>query len=407
MFEQTRAASEIIGGGGSLLLEGDGARWSDALQPFEGQAQCVYVDPPFMTGDAFTRRRFYGEQGWRTGVPYPVYPAYSDKFPDRETYLRFLRGLAENGKRLLGDTGLFCMHLDWRSSAWARLVCDEVFGEERFLNEIIWAYESGGRAKRYFSRKHDVILVYGRSRKYRFDLTRVPVARESVRRNHMKRRRDDSGRAYRSIRSGGREYRYYDDAPAYPGDVWSDISHLQQRDPERTGYATQKPVRLVERLLLPTVAAGDLVCDLCCGSGTTLAAASRLDCRFLGVDESPEALAIARSRLTDAPMTLSSPCDESPAPLEGSYDPATGMLLLTGFHASHPAFPATRSAMDALEGWSAGRLTDGVMRTEQTFQRSHAHPDLPLMTLLSPGEGDPAVIATDASGRRRAYVWRV
>ena len=86
------------------------------------------------------------------------------------------------------------------------------------------------------------------------------------------------------ITSNGKEYRYYDDEPVYPGDVWSDISILQQRDPERTGYATQKPLKLLERLLLPVTNPGDLVVDLCCGSGTTLEEAQKLVLEDAGLE---------------------------------------------------------------------------------------------------------------------------
>ena len=92
----------------------------------------------------------------------------------------------------------------------------------------------------------------------------------------MRRCVDENGRSYSQITTGGKVYRYYDDAPVYPGDVWSDISHLQQKDPERTGYPTQKPLKLLERLLLPVVREGDMVADLCCGSGTAMEAAQSL-----------------------------------------------------------------------------------------------------------------------------------
>ena len=133
--------------------------------------------------------------------------------------------------------------------------------------------------------------------------------------NHMRRHVDPDGRVYRSIRANGRVYTYYDDDPVYPGDVWTDISHLQQKDPERTGYATQKPVKLLDRLLRPIVQPGDLVCDLCCGSGTTLVAAQALGCRVLGVDCSPEALMTARSRIRRDDLMVICPCAPEEAPL--------------------------------------------------------------------------------------------
>ena len=406
MFVQVSIPRETAGAGHSLLLCADASADAPELQGFAGQAQCVYMDPPFMTGGSFVRRRRFGTAGWRTGRPAPEYPGYEDQFPSREAYLAMVEGLIRQAHRLLKDTGVFCLHLDWRVSAYARILCDEIFGADMFLNEVVWAYESGGRARRYFSRKHDVILLYGRSKKYRFDLRKVPLERSEHRRNHMRRAVDEEGRAYRSIKSAGREYRYYDDEPVYPGDVWTDISHLQQKDPERTGFATQKPLKLLERLLKPLVEPGDLVCDLCCGSGTTLAAAQGLGCRVLGVDVSPEALMMTRSRLDTTDMTVLCPCENDDAMLEGIFDKQSGLLLLTGFHATHPAFPQTERAMDVLESWSAGRLAPQEMRVDCSFGRSVGQPELPLFCILPEGDSPACVSTVDAAGRRRTYVWK-
>ena len=159
MFEQVDIRRETAGKGRSLLLCADGAADVPELRDYEGKAQCVYIDPPFMTGERFSRRRRFGAPGWRTGRPAPEYPAYDDHFESKEDYLALLEGLIRQAHRLLKDTGVFCLHLDWRMSAYARILCDEIFGEELFLNEVIWAYESGGRARKYFSRKHDVIQI--------------------------------------------------------------------------------------------------------------------------------------------------------------------------------------------------------------------------------------------------------
>lgn len=100
--------------------------------------------------------------------------------------------------------------------------------------------------------------------------------------------------------SGGKEYRYYDDEPAYPGDVWDDISHLQQKDPQRTGYETQKPLKLLERIVSCSSQEGDLICDLFAGSGTSAVAAAGLNRRFLCVDQSPLAIATTGKRLAQS-----------------------------------------------------------------------------------------------------------
>ena len=406
MFEQVDIRRETAGRGRSLLTCQDATADSPELCAFDGQVQCVYIDPPFMTGERFSRRRRFGAPGWRTGRPAPEYPAYDDHFESKQDYLTLLEGLIRRAHRLLKDTGVLCLHLDWRMSAYARILCDEIFGEELFLNEVIWAYESGGRARKYFSRKHDVILLYGRTKKYRFDLRKVPLERAEHRRNHMRRAVDEEGRAYRAIISAGKEYRYYDDEPVYPGDVWTDISHLQQKDPERTGYSTQKPLKLLDRLLRPLVEPGDLVCDLCCGSGTALAAAQALGCRVLGVDISPEALMVTRSRLNPENLTVICPCALDETLLEGTFDAMTGLMLLTGFNATHPAFPRVERAMDVLESWSAGRLTPDGIRVEFSFGRSVKQPELPLFCILPDGRGAACVSTVDAAGRRRTYIWR-
>ena len=403
MFRLIQTNVERVGDNG-VLLQADASQPHEMLDALAGQAQCVYIDPPFMTGDSFKRRRSFGESGWRTGRQSVVLPAYEDKFDTREEYLAFLRALIQRAKALLAPTGVFCLHLDWRNAAWGRILCDEIFGEKMFLNEIVWAYESGGRATKRFSRKHDTILLYSRGRKYTFDISKVALTRSGARKNHMRRQVDEKGSSYSSIRSGGKEYRYYDDAPVYPGDVWTDISHLQQRDPERTGYATQKPLKLLERLLKPVVNPGDLVIDLCCGSGTTLVAANRLGCRYVGVDQHADALHVASARLKMS-YALQAPSNMGKAQLDATFDPATGVVTLLGFDAQDATYPKDEDRLAAVEQWRAGRVVDGEMVSAQAFWRSRKHPDLPVWTLIPEGEGVPAVSVTDASGRRYVYIW--
>lgn len=406
MFEAVEISREITGSGQNLLLCGDVYQQQPALSALAGQVQAVYIDPPFMTGETFTRRRRFGTSGWKTGRPMPEYPAYIDRFADTKEYLELLRSLIECAKDLLKPTGVLYLHLDWRTSAYARLLCDEIFGEDMFLNEIVWSYESGGRAKKYFSRKHDTILLYARSKDYHFDLRRVPLVRAEHRKNHMRRCVDENGRSYSQITTGGKVYRYYDDAPVYPGDVWSDISHLQQKDPERTGYPTQKPLKLLERLLLPVVREGDMVADLCCGSGTAMEAAQSLGCRFVGVDKNPEAILTTASRLECSDLTIDCPCTMDETPLEGEYNGHGGMLLLTGFHAAHPSFPKTEQQLDTLESWSVGKITPEGLQVMQRFRRSRKQPELPWFCVLPEGCGDIAVSTVDAAGRKRVYRWK-
>ena len=398
VFSQVRADREIFGNGENLLVCGSVMKLPEEIRALQGKAQCVYVDPPFMTGEKFMRRRPYGEKGWRTGTPAPRYPAYEDRYTSEKQYLRLLRRVISVARFLLSETGVFYLHLDWRMSAQARIMCDREFGKTRFLNEIIWAYESGGRSKKTFSRKHDTILLYAKSKDYFFDLTRVPLPREG-KRNHMARGRDEQGRMFSRITSNGREYRYYDDDPVYPSDVWSDISILQQRDPERTGYATQKPLKLLERLLLPVTNPGDLVVDLCCGSGTALEAAQQLDCRFAGLDLNPEAVAVSLSRLKLKDLTVICPCGgqaELLAENEGDR------FVMNGLDISHSAFPARTSTLDNLEAWETGVIEEGVFRADQSFRRSFRYPEL--QQSIRTDQPVSAVMTTDAAGIRRAYI---
>lgn len=264
-------------------------------------ADLVYLDPPFATGRS------------RRGAKSPSASSPPLEFGDRWEgglggYLDWLAALLVEARRLLARSGSLVLHLDYRAAPAARLLLDAIFGPERFLGEIIWHYGSGGRASRHFHRKHDTLLWYSKGPDYRFFPEAVSVprsrcpacGRDRANWNHMRRRTDETGRAYRSIRSAGREYRYYDDERVLSPDVWQDISHLQQRDPERVGWPTQKPLALMGRLVAAFTLPGDLVADLTAGSGTTLAAAQAGARRFLGVEVSPEAAALAWRRLGDA-----------------------------------------------------------------------------------------------------------
>ena len=394
---------EVFGDGTSLLLQGNVMKPPPALQMLYGQVQCVYLDPPFMTGKRFSRKRAYGEQGWKRGTPALTLPGFADCFENEQVYLRLLRKMILLSREMLNETGVFYLHLDWRMAAKAKILCDRIFGENCFLNEIIWSYESGGRTKKCFPRKHDNILMYSKGKNYRFDLTRLPLSRSETRKNHMARGIDADGRIYSSIVSHGKEYRYYDDEPVFPGDVWNDIGFLQQRDPERTGYTTQKPLKLLERLLRPVVDPGDWVADLCCGSGTTLAAAQNLGCRFAGMDIDAAAVAVTLARLKPENLTAVCDCVRDETELLASYYKETERLRVEGLRIpessllTHPEWN--------LESWETGTLEKGVFRVEKSYRRSFIYPAL-VDSLQIPAEKiPPAILTTDAAGMRRIFVW--
>lgn len=201
--------------------------------------------------------------------------------------------------RVLKQTGSFYLHCDPTASHYLKLILDAIFvangGDYR--NEIIWAYESGGRPKQDFGRKHDIIFRYTKSRQWMFNSDDIRLSRQLTRHNHMKRGVDEDGRVFHSIRSGGKIYKYYDDEGVIPSDVWTEFSHLQQKDPERLGYPTQKPEALLERIIKASSNEGNVVLDAYCGCGTTIAVAERLKRKWIGIDITYQSISLMLRRL--------------------------------------------------------------------------------------------------------------
>ena len=385
----------------------------ELLARYAGQVQMVYLDPPFNTGKQFEMKVRIGEKGYKDGNPSLSLPAYDDRWESKEAYLSMMRETLVLARDLMKKEGTIFVHIDCRMHAHMRLLMDEIFGENNFLNEIIWSYQSGGRARTYFPRKHDVILFYAKSRSYYFNIKAVPVARGDARSNHMKRGTDEDGRTYRSIMSGGREYRYYDDEPAFPGDVWDDVSHLQQKDPQRTGYETQKPVRLLERIIRCSTQEGDLVCDLFCGSGTTAVAAASLGRRFLCVDQSALAVSVAGKRLsqsTSAQPTgvcydVEAPCGEDDCFVEAEVYPAiTSYTVHLMSFDSVAAREAGICGLDAVDQWSAGFVQGDMYRSCVASVRTAVTPKLQLTMEMPVCAGEPCIMIVDIWGNRRFYL---
>ena len=272
------------------LILGDKRDVLPALLPeFEGRINLIYIDPPFMTGRDFKN----GSQ-----------LAYSDKWDNNlDAYLSWLYEAFVLLHRLLAHSGSLYVHLNWRVTHYAKVLLDEVFGFSPqgegpgFKNEIIWHYQSGGRASKHYARKHDTILFYTKSAQYCFHPERIGERRGAQKRNHMRQRIDADGRVSWTIKSAGRIYSYGEDSLMTPSDVWNDISHLHQKDPERNGYATQKPTALIERIILASSEERDLILDCFCGSGVTPLAAQQLGRRWIAGDQSELALQLTRERL--------------------------------------------------------------------------------------------------------------
>ena len=332
-LEKVSCMFEVHGSGVSRLYLQDALEClPNLVKEYSGKVQLIYIDPPFFTGREYYHSRFAGKTSTEAITD------YSDKWESKEQLLSLLKSVLAGCRQLLSPQGSIYVHMDYRLGPYVRLIMDEIFGEQNFLNEIIWHYKSGGTAKKYFSRKHDTILFYRKSAKCYFDISPLGVSRGKERRNHLRHNVDSDGRVFWSIRSNGKEYRYYEDSPVYPSDVWDDIPHLQQKDRERTGYATQKPEKLLERIILVSSRPGDYVCDLFCGSGTTLVVANRNNRKFLGVDSSPVAFSVSRGRLLGADMLLHlQDCQEDPAiKLNVSVQDGCVEVLLCGYDTAVP-----------------------------------------------------------------------
>lgn len=309
------------GGPGLFMLGQAQEAGRKLLESHAGRVQLIYLDPPFGTGDTFAVKT--GPKGKTLKIP-----AYEDNLSE-DAYMEMMHSVLTLCHDLLSKDGTIYLHVDYRMAAYLKVMMDGIFGKSNFLNEIIWAYKSGGRATRHFSRKHDDILVYRRSSGSYFNIEAVGAPRGADRRNHMKQQVDESGRVFYSIRSGGKVYKYYEDSLVFPSDVWTDIEHLHQRDPERTGYSTQKPEALLRRIILASSKEGDIVADFFSGSGTTAATAAKLGRKWIAADASPAALMTLRKRLLEHHSDTSLFSSQQPMKIEYLSAPSYKMPCIS------------------------------------------------------------------------------
>ena len=297
----TEAGAAVVVGGECLSILG---RLGD------GVVNLIYVDPPFNTGKPQVKRTLKvrrhegtqdaqdaqgaegaegvseagGQQGKaRVGFGGKQYQArevsrlsYQDSYAD---YAAFLRPRLEQARRVLADDGALFVHLDAREAHYIKVMLDEIFGRDSFINEIIWAYDYGGRSKSRWSAKHDTILFYAKNPKcYTFNyaaIDRVPYMAPSLVGEEKAKR----GKT--------------------PTDVWWQTI-VPTNSKEKTGYPTQKPLAILERIIKVHSNAGELVLDFFAGSGTTGIAAAQNGRRCILVDENPEALAVIARRFEEA-----------------------------------------------------------------------------------------------------------
>ena len=260
----------------------------DVLRELEADSvELIYVDPPFNTGRRQSRPRMKtvrDEAGDRVGFGGRRYrtelvsgekagAGYGDRFDD---FIGFLRPRMEEAYRVLSATGSLFFHIDYREVHYCKVMLDEIFGRECFQNEIIWAYDYGARSTKRWPAKHDNILWYTRNpQRYTFNLSecdRIPYMAPGL----VGPEKAARGKT--------------------PTDVWWHTI-VSPTGKEKTGYATQKPLGILERIVKVHSNAGDLVLDFFAGSGTTGEAAAKNGRRFLLVDENAEAIRVMKKRL--------------------------------------------------------------------------------------------------------------
>ena len=204
-------------------------------------------------------------------------------------------------QRVLKMDGSFYLHCDPTASHYLKLLLDAVFASQggEFQNEIIWCYTIGGKSKKRFAEKHDVILFYTKSSKniHTFNAQAASIARKSN--SHMKVQVDAEGRKFqvKTDRKTGKVYLYAVDAGKIAEDYWTDIETLNREDKERLGYPTQKPESLLERIIGTSSNVGDVVLDAYCGCGTTIVAAERLKRAWIGMDITYQSISVTLRRL--------------------------------------------------------------------------------------------------------------
>jgi site-specific DNA-methyltransferase (adenine-specific) len=263
----------------------------DVLPRFADQSfQLIYIDPPFNTGRAQTRKLMrtvpdeggdrIGFEGRRYATRLLAESSYRDAFED---YLAFLAPRLEHARRLLAREGTLYFHIDYREAHYCKLLLDEIFGRECFLNELIWAYDYGARSRRRWPSKHDTILVYVRDPSaYYFDSAEVD------REPYMAPGLVTPEKAARG---------------KLPTDVWWHTI-VPTSGAEKTGYPTQKPMGILRRMVSASTRPGDWCLDFFAGSGTLGAVAAQLDRRFVLVDSNPTAIEVMRARLGSAGVAL-------------------------------------------------------------------------------------------------------
>ncbi len=284
----------------NCLIQGDNKDiLNSLLQNYTRKINLIYIDPPFATGGDFESKMFIGEKD-----AFTVTKAYSDSWSGGiDSYIKFLYDRLILMKELLAGDGSIYVHLDWHVSHYIKIVMDEIFGRENFKNEIIWAYPAASaKTRRFFIRSFDSILFYTKSSNYTFN-DDPNIYMEFSDRVKFALKNDDKGTYYhRGGSHNGKKLSqkvYISNQGIFPRDVWTDIPYIRANTSEYQAFSTQKPERLIKRIILASSNKDDIVADFFCGTGTTLVVAEKLGRRWIGSDIEKHAIHTCRKRILD------------------------------------------------------------------------------------------------------------
>lgn len=278
---------------------------SHLLKQYRGQVKLIYIDPPFDSKADYKKKIEIKGVGKATsdGSTFEE-KQYGDIWTNDE-YLQFMYERFILLRELLAQDGSIYVHCDWHKSSYLRMILDDVFGPENFRNEIVWSYFGFKRAtSKKFPQKHDLIYSYTKSQDYVWNVQYVPHSEDYIKRF----KKDENGRLYRddvNPTGGGTRIIYLDEVEGNIVDsVWNDIPPVNPVAIERQNYPTQKPEKLLERIIKSSSNPGDLVFDCFMGSGTTQAVAMKLGRRFLGADINLGAIQTTTKRLVNVASEL-------------------------------------------------------------------------------------------------------
>ena len=278
----------------NLYIEGDNLAALKILQEsYLGKVKMIYIDPPFDSkADYRTKISLPHNQITQKPTTFEQF-GYSDLWQKGTvSYLEYMYPRLVLMKELLSETGSIYVHIDWHVGHYLKILLDDIFGKENFVNEIVWCYTGpGSPMMKQFNRKHDTIFWYAKTTKWIFnqDIVRVPYKDP----NQTLRTAFDAGRGMSQ-----EEIQRYRERGKVPETWWEDIA-LAVRSKQNLHYATQKPEKLLERIIKASSNEGDLVCDFFGGSGTTAAVAERLGRRWITTDIGKPACLVMRKRFID------------------------------------------------------------------------------------------------------------